>query len=65
MQIFEILYLKGRRGEEERKRKGGERGGRGRQLGGEIERGGKVGERDDLSSQSYNLVVEHKLHVWE
>lgn len=65
MQIFGILYLKGRRGEEERKRKGGERGGRGRQLGGEIERGEKVGERDDLSSQSYNLVVEHKLYVWE
>ena len=54
-----LLYLKGRRGEreEERERKGGERGGKGRQLGGEIERGGKVGERDELLSQSYNTNI--------
>ena len=46
--------MRGRKGGKGREVKGE---GRERQLGGEIERGGKVGERGELSSQSYNTNI--------
>lgn len=40
-----------------RGRKGGKRGEREKQLRGEVERRGKVGERVELSNQSYNTTI--------